>query len=413
MATKSYEPSAIKSKEDRNKGRSGFLTLKKTNDYFVGYALFVADPEREDNNGYYEYWEHYTPATGYCACAGENCPLCEDGDNPSTRAKTLWLVVDEEDTDPAKGAIKVFNLNYYVIQEFAEDGGEALGRLYRVKKLEGNGKFSIRPKDGKLTKTQLKAALKDYDENHLRNLTKKQMNKVLAELGVEAAMNEDENENEDEPAANGATARKGTAAKSTAKAKDEPEAQEFDPDESDDFEELVVTVTKVLKSKNVLTVEVGEASFDIYGTDESDLTGYTKGDKLKVDAVKDTDGDFVVSAVEETEAEPEPESGEAATASADMDEVECEVIEIKSADETLVVKDADDNEIELYFLGEGEDNNGKDWSDIDLDDYKVGSKVKITAHIDDDGDMLCDTFPEIVGKTGGKKAPAKKTGGRK
>lgn len=415
-------PRRIRSAEDRNAGRGNFITLKNTNDQFVGYALFKPDPEASDNPGWYEYAEHYTPATGYCPCAGEDCPLCDAGDNPSIRAKTLWLV---------DGEVKVFTLNWYMIQDFvdlASDDETILGRSFRIKRLEGNGKYAIRPKTEKLTKTELTKVLKDVDDDMLEDIATKQMVKVLQELDVADAMeaDDDEGEDEDEPKAKSkGKSKKGRAVEEPDDDEgdgdeSEDEAQ-FDPEDDDEADDLRVTVVKAKKKDNVLVVTAGDSvEFDIYGTDEVDLTEFKKDAELVVSFVKDDDGDFVVTEAAEAEDEDESEEGddgdgdeEGDTPDAVEDEV-VTIVAVNSSEDTLTVKMEDGNEFDLYFLDAGDDDNGRDWSEFDIDDYKDGQKVKITAARDDDGDMLASVFPEPVkAKGGGKKAGGKKAGGEK
>lgn len=402
MAKSALQVRRVTSAEDRNAGRGQFISLKKVGDQFVGYALFKPDPELDDNPGYYEFFQHYTPATGYMPCAGpDTCPLCAEGDNPNTTAKTAWLIDDE---------LKIFNMNWSVIQEFVDLAGDdetILGRSFRIKRAEGNGKYMIRPKTEKLNAKELKAALKDLDDDMLEKQALKQLRKGMEELDVEEAMNEDTDKDGDDDEDEKPKARKGSAKSSKAKEEEtEPEA-EFDPDEETEIEDTVVTVIKITKSKNIAKVEYGGAEFDLYGTDDVDLTEYSKGDEITVTAEKDEDGDFVVSEAAEAEAEP------AADASKDGDvpdsfEGEVEVVSVNSDEDTLTVKTDEDVVFDLYFLDSGEDDNEKDWADLDLDDFDGVDKVTIVAAKDDDGDMLASAFPEPVKKSGGKKGSKKK-----
>jgi hypothetical protein len=402
--SKTLTPRRVTSAEDRNAGRGGFITLKKTNDFFEGYALFIPDPEVGDNPGWYEYFEHYTPATGYCPCAGgDDCPLCEEGDNASTRAKTLWLI---------DGEVKVFTINYYVLQEFVDmkyEDENVLGQKFKIKRLEGNGKYSIRNKNEKLTKAELKAALKDVDDDMLEKMATKQMRRVMQEMDASDAMEEDDDKkkDDDDEEPKGGKSSKSKKGK-PADEEPEPDADEFDPEEADDADELTVTVVKAKKKDNILTVMVGDegTEFDIYGTDEVDLTENKKGDEIVVSFEKDDDGDFVVSEVGEAEAEPE-----AGYAEDSYDEELVTITSVNSEEDTLTVETEDGTEFDLFFLDDGEDDNGRDWKELDMDDYKEGQQVKITAAKDDDGDMLASVFPEPVEEKKGK--GGKKSGGKK
>lgn len=395
------KPRRVRSNEDRNAGRGGFITLKKVKDSFTGNALFLPDPELSDNPGYYEYFEHYTPATGYCPCPGDDCPLCEEGDNPSTRAKTLWLV---------DGEIKVFNMNYYVAEEFREmvsEGDNVLGQLFKITKMEGNGQFSIRDKKEKLTKTELNKALKEIDDDYLEDIATKQMRRALKEVDAASALEEDDPDEDDNEDKKEKKSSGKSSGKSSAK-KGKPADEE--PEEEPEGEGLTVEVVKLKKKDNILTVTAGESDeFDIYGTDEVDLTDYGKGTKLVVSFEKDEDGDFVVSEAEEaTEDDPDGE-GEV------PDSVDSEVVTIKAVntdEDTLTVEMEDGTEFDLFFLDAGEDDNGRDWSELDISDFEEGQQVTISAAKDDDDDMLASVFPEPVGKSG-KKSGGKKAGGKK
>ena len=399
------KPRRVRSNEDRNAGRGGFITLKKVKDSFTGHALFLPDPELDDNPGYYEYFEHYTPATGYCPCPGDDCPLCEEGDNPSTRAKTLWLV---------DGEIKVFNMNYYVAEEFREmvsEGDNVLGQLFKITKMEGNGQFSIRDKKEKLTKTELNKALKDVAEDYLEDIATKQMKRALKEVDAAGALEEDDTDEDDDKKDDKKSSGKGSAKKG--KPAEEPEDDgdsAFDPEEDESAEGLTVEVVKVKdKDANILTVTAGEsAKFDIFGTDDLDLTEYSKGDEIVVTFEKDGDGDFVVS---------EAEAAGDGTGDGDVpDSVDEAVVTIKAVntdEDTLTVEMEDGTEFDLFFLDAGEDDNGRDWSELDISDFEEGQQVTISAAKDDDDDMLASVFPEPVGKSGGKKSGGKKAGGKK
>jgi hypothetical protein len=386
--------------------------LKKTNEQFLGYALFVADPEFTPNPGYYEYFEHYTPATGFVACAGDDCPLCAEGDNPNTRAKSMWLVVENEDDDPETGAVKIFNLNWGLVQEFYEDGADLLGRLYRIKKLEGKkGTFSIRPKTAKLNKTELKAAMKGIEEGNLENIVQRQMNRVFEEMDVAAAMeNDDDDDDTNEKETAAPKSRKGTAKADPEP--DEPEAEAassgFDPDEDAAFEGNV-TIVKINKRLNIATVQdEAETEFALYGTDDIDVTTATKGEVFTASAGKDEDGDFVLDMWEPLEVNGDEPAGEAFEGDEVTDEIVTVVKVNPSPTDTLVVELEGGEEFELFFMGNGEDENGKEWADLDIDDYSVGDKITISAKKDDDGDMIATVFPEAA--KGKSKAKAKTTG---
>lgn len=396
------KPRRVKNAEDRNAGRSGFVTLKKTGDQFVGYALFKPDPELDDNPGYYEYFEHYTPATGYCPCSGDECPLCAEGDNPSTRAKTLWYI---------DGEIKVFTLNYYMIQEFVDLYGEdepVFGQQFRIKRLEGQGKYAIRPKTEKMKATDLKKVMKEVEDDQLEKIAIKQMKRVFEELDVEDAMTEDDEDEKEEKKSKGDKSSK--SSKKSKEKDEEPEDEtSFDPEDDDEAIDLAVTVVKAKKKDNVLVVTAGDSpEFEVYGTDDVDVSNFKKGDELIVSFEKDSDDDFVLS-----EAEEKPEEAEEGKKTDDdedeVEDLEMTITSINTDDETINVEAEDGPSFELFFLSDGEDDNGKDWSDLDLDDYEEGQVVLVTAKKDDDGDMLASKFPEPVKKGKSSKGKSKST----
>jgi hypothetical protein len=409
----------VRSVEDRNAGRGQFITLKQTNDQFVGFALFKPDPELDDNPGYFEYFEHYTPATGYFPCIGDDCPLCAEGDNPSTRAKTLWLVPnDNKEMDADDAIVKVFTMNWSVIQEFADlhaDDETILSRAFRIKRLEGNGKYAVRPKPEKLKAPQVKAALKDAPD--LEQLATKQAARVMEDLDTAEAMEADEDKAEEK-----ATAKQSSTSKAKkGKPAEEPEpetGEDFDPEEAKEFAGEV-TVKKLNKSKLILTVETGDVSFDVYLIEggDFDIEDYNKDDTLYIEAAKDEDGDFIASVVtnaEEPAEEPEPgdEGDEPELFEGDDFDGKVTVVSVNSENDTLTVKTEDDKTFELYFLGEGEDEDGNDWSNLDLDDFSEDEEIVVVAERDGEGDMLASKFPA---KAKGKKAAAgaKKASGRK
>jgi hypothetical protein len=402
------KPRRVRSADDRNAGRGSFITIKD-GQQFIGYALFAADPALDDNPGYYEYFEHYTPATGYVPCSGDGCWLCEEGDQANTRAKSVWLIVSNDDLDPDNGTIKVFNMNWSVIQEFAEDGADALGSLYRIKALAKKGSFSIRPKTEHLTKKQVATLLKDKAFPNLEAMVVKSLRRAMEEQEVGEAMQEDDDDEpttDDEPVkgkGKSSTARKG---KPKDEEPEEPEASdEFDPEEDDEFEGNV-TVLKVTKKDNIAHVSAGDVEFDLFGTDDVDLTAYKKGDEFHATAEKDNEGDFVVSEVGEAQEEGETPGDEAEV----PDSVENEkvtIVSVNSDEDTLTIAMEDETEFELFFLDEGEDDNGKDWAEFDLDDFSEGQTITISAEKDQDGDMLASVFPEAEKAKGKGKGKGK------
>lgn len=449
MATRSIR--RVRSEEERGAGRGGYISLKKKGESFDGYALFVPTPDADkwpdtvkanENSGWYEFFQHYTPATGYFPCVadenGEGCPVCDMGDNPSTRCKVAFLIVDKDNPDPAGGEVKIFEMNWFVMQDFiqffSEEEEPVLGQLFRVIKQEGNGKFMVRLKNRKLKANEIKAGIKAIPD--IEEMTAKAAIKKMQDMDLEEAMMADDDDDDDDneettskskssakSTATKGTATKGTATKGKAKPADDDDdddddnaAVDFDPEESDEFEELVVTVQKADKRNNKLVVECGDATFEVFGTADTDLTGFAKGDAISVSAIKDEDGDFVVTSVYEasTDDDGDDDDGEGegeSSGSFDADEFEGQVtvVEVNGEEETLLVSTADDEEFELYFPSEGNDEDDNDWATFDVTDFSAGDKLTVKATKDEDGDMVADTFPAKARAARSKTAAAKKT----
>lgn len=411
--TTGYKPKRITSKEDRG-SRNGFIQLKKTGDTVFAYALFVPDPEVDDNPGYFEYPEHFNQELGYFPCPGEeDCPICEEGQNPSTRAKSAWLVVDKDDFDPTAGEVKIFNLNWYMIDDLSsllEEDEPVQGQLFRIRKQEGNGRYGFTVKSSKLNATQIKKGKKEVPD--IEKMLTAQLNKKMEQIGLTAAM--EENDDDDDDDEKKTSSRKGTEAKSSTKstksstkktAKAEPDDDpEFDPENESEFEG-VATIVKINKGNNIATVTVGDATFDIYGTDDCDLRGFKKNDEVRFSATKDDDDDFVAADAQADDAEPEPDDDDDDDGKT-VGELNGKVTitEVNSDEDTWTVEDSDGNSHELFFPA-GEDDNGNDWSDFDLGDFEEGDVVTVEAEIDDDDDLVMQQFPV--------KADQKKKSGRK
>jgi hypothetical protein len=444
-----YQVRAVRSADDRKLGGE-FFSLKPK-ESFEGYALFKPDPELSDNTGYFEYFEHYSKATGYVACAGpDDCPFCKTGDRPNTRAKSVWLV---------DGEVKVFNLNYSLIQElydYLTEDEVVLGQLWRIKRLNDRGNYSVRLKPGKMTQKDLKESLKNVPD--VEAITTTRMRKALEEMDAADALEDNGDGDEDEAP----KARKGSKAEKT-KAEPEPE--------NEDIEDETVTITSVSKKNNTINVEYNDEDVLLYGTADIDVSDFKKGDEVVVSAATDADDDYVLSSLEPATQEEqagdgvfEDTTGEVGkvTKSNKTAEVEVEgedvvlwftsdedfeyavkgasivfsaekdkdddwvVSSVRSAEadggsselpdkferETFTVANVDEQEetidlegevdgtnyeFTLYFLKDG------DASDVDFDDYKDGMEVIVTAVKDEDKDMVADEHvPEPVKPKSGK-----------
>jgi hypothetical protein len=412
----------VRSQDDRKLG-GDFLTLSKTGEHFTGYALFVPDPEMsdDDNPGYYEYFEHYTPQTGYVPCAGTDCPFCKTGDRPSTKAKTVWLVTHEGSKELEEPTKKIFNLNWSMIQQFADDlseGDPILGMSYRIKRLDDRGKYSIRVKSDKLTKKDVQAELKEMPD--LEQITTSKLRKALEEMDADDLLDDDAGDEEEEQP----RARRGKASENgKAPAARKGKAKDAEPEEDEEprsFEEEEFEITKVVKKDNAVMAEndnLGEIKLFL-PAGEIEVADFSKGDIVNVSAEMDEDDDWIVSEMEQAGAE-EPEEEEEAEGGADLpDNIEREeftVVAVNDGDETLDIENDEYGQFTLYFLDEG------DASDVDFDDYKEGQKVIVTAVKDPDGDMVADEHvPEPKkerkasgGKGKAKAKPAARSGGKR
>jgi hypothetical protein len=372
--------------------------LSRTGDDFKGYALFVPDPELEDNPGYFEYFDHWdTKGNSYIPCAGDNCPFCKAGDRPSTRAKTLWYVDDE---------VKIFTLNWSMINEFADMLSEEeviQGVLFRIKRLDDRGKYRITPKNDTMTKKDLKKLLESDDLPDLEDITTANLRRQLEDMDVSDAMEDDDDEDEPETKPK---ARRG-------KAKDEePEEEE---NEGEDLEDEDVTVTKVSKAKEQITVEDEEDESYVIEIGENDIGDFKKGMEITVSTDYDSDDDeHTLTDWSEQGEEPEEEDEKEDDDKDDdlpdkIKNAEMEVTDVNAEDETLGVKN-DDYEFTLFFVDEGEA------SEVDFGDYDEEDIVVVNAIKDEDGDMVATKVPEKPKKSkakGAKKTAAKKGGKKK
>lgn len=213
--TKGLAVRRVNKASERKQG--GFFMRLKTDEWLKAYALFTPDPEAADNPGYFEYFEHYDKSNNqYVPCAGDDCYMCELGDNPSVRALTLWYFPD----NPNGEKLKVLKLNGYMIRDFAEiesEEGGVLGRKFRVKRLSDKGEYRVTPQTDKpLKKTEIKAILKaaiakdaseyrggttpmDFEALTLRQLKAALDKNEAVDSLTEDDDDDDDDEDEDEP----------------------------------------------------------------------------------------------------------------------------------------------------------------------------------------------------------------------
>lgn len=349
----------VKNKEDRRRP-SVFMRLK-TDEAFKGFALFEPDPELEENPGYFEYYDHYDKqANQYVPCAGDKCPFCAANDNPSTRALTVWYFPDAGDV---KDQIKVFTMNYSTINDItdeAEDEDGILGKQIRIKRLSDKGDYKVKVTSAKaLTKAELKKALKALAEKFpesLVALVEKQLKAQMERLKALDALDDDEDEDEEEEEPK---SRRGKRA-----ADDDDDDDEDEDDDDDDDEE-----------------EEEEDDDEV--------------DEVEEDDDEDDDDD------DEEEEEDEEDEEEEEEDSAEISDAEYEVVKANEKDDIFDLKDSDGEKVKMW-LGEG--------VDVDYGEIKKGTKVKVNAATDDEGDWIITAF-EIVKPKGGKGGKGK--GGKK
>ena len=338
MATRSKAPHvrSVRTKEERRRP-TVFLRLK-TDEQFVGHALFEPDPELADNPGFYEYFSHWDQqGTRYVPCAGDQCPFCMANDSPMTQASTLWFLPD----NPKKDQLKVFTMNFGTIQDItdiSEEDDGILGSKYRVKRMSDRGEYRIRPlTDKALTKTEIKALLKDAPD--LEDMAEKNLKREWERLQAMDALADDEDDDDDEDETPRA-ARRGKAAVDT------------DEDENDDDEE-----------------EDEEADEEDEDEDENDEEDEDEEDEDEDAEEDDEDEEDEAEEDEETSAE----GGDEITA------VPFEVVKANADDENIDVKDSDGNKVTLFV---GQDLE-PDWDEI-----KKGVTITVDALKDDEGDYV-------------------------
>lgn len=315
-----------------------FMRLK-TEEWMKGYALFTPDPEAANNPGWFEYLEHYDNSNkSYLACTGEDCYMCELGENPSTRALAVFYFPD----NPEKERIKVLKLNGYMIRDFTEvdeEEGGVLGRRFRVKRLSDKGEYRVTPQGDKpLPKKELKALLSEIPDlealmvKQTENAIKKaHAVSALQELDEEDEDDEEDDDEEDEPKAK---SRRG-------KPKDEEPDEDDDDDDEDDDEE-----------------------------DEDDDDD-DEDDEENDDDDEDDDEDDDDEDDEEDDDESEKLSSEKFT-----------VVSTNESDEIVTVKI--DGKSTKLWIGEG--------VDVDWDTVKKGSEITVDAEQDAEGDWVVTKF---------------------
>ena len=364
----------ITKKDERQRG--GFFFRLKTDEWIKAYALFSPDPEADNNSGYFEYLEHYDKSNNqFVPCTGDDCYMCELGDNPSPRALTLWYFPD----NPEKEKLKVLKLNGYMIRDFSEieeEEGGVIGRRFRVKRLSDKGEYRVSPQSDKpLGKKEIKQLLKDAAENKIvfDELVLRQARAAFDKQDAVGALQEadDDDDDDDDDDESETQARKGKP-KSDSKSKskqDEDEDDDEDEDEDDDENE----------------------SDDDDDSDESDDDDDDDDEDEDSDDDSDDDEDE-----DEDESEDEDEDEEAAT----LEGAKFTVVSTNEKDETITVKHEGKN----TKLWVGQD------LDVDWDAVKKGAEITVEAAKDDEGDWV---LTKIKAKADKKGKGGKGKGGKK
>jgi hypothetical protein len=419
MATK-WKPRRVQSEDERKVSGGKYIKLAEIGDKFLGYPIFDGDVTK-DEPGYYEFFEHWlTAGKGQSVpCAGEDCPLCEDDVPVKRRANTLWWVVEDEKGDKpgedGEGELRTWTINSIVIDSLADirSDDKVMGRLFRVKRTDDRGNYSLLPKPDTLAKSVVKDLLKSDDVPDYEDQITKKLNRAMEGLAISRAVEDNDDDDDDEkPAAAKSKSNGGKKGKASGKAAKEKAKEEW----PDTLEDVEVVVTDVEKKGNYFTAvtEEYEDSADIYTTEgiEFDFTDLAEGQLVTVSATKDDDGDYILDGEPEVAAAEGDEDGDDNLPD-EINETEFEVVSVNADAQTLTLTDGEIT-FDLFFLDRGPA------SEIDFDDYKEGAKIIVSAEKDTSDDMVANVIPTVVkekkaaAKKGGKKtAPAAKKGGKK
>lgn len=404
MAKKQWEVARVRDEAERKSGSSDFISLDE-GEKFLGYFLGEGDPKIDDP-AYFEYKTHWTGKTSV-PCAGENCPLCEEGDRPRTKAMTLWLVL----IDPAgsklgpdgEGELRIWDMSISVIKQLTELRGEdekLKGRLFRASRPDEKT-YMLLPKTESLTATQVKALLKSDNAPDFEQLLTTKLRKAMEGVAVARALEDDD---DDAPNPGGKKAPAKAAGKGKAAAAEEPD--DDTPDAPEDMPEeaagLEVTVNSV-DDENFIWVELGDNDpVQVWGTADVDVTDLEAGQVIAITYVTDDDDDFVLTddpEISDTEPEAESDTGDLPD---EIDNIEFAVVTVNEQEQTIDVE-GEDLSFTLYFLDKGPA------SKVDFEDYSEGDKILVTAEKDSMGDMVATVVPEKAeaAKPARKRAPAK------
>jgi hypothetical protein len=408
VAKAKWKPRRVRSEEERKTAAAGFIRLAQIGDKFLGHALFDADPKKDDP-GYYEYWEHWlTQGRGSSVpCAGDDCPLCEEGDKPKVRANTLWLVLEDENGDKlGDGELRTWTINSFVINALTDlrSDTKIKGRQFRVSRVDDRGNYNLLPKTTMLKPAEIKEWLaSDEAPDYEEQLTHK-LNRAMEALAIARAVEDDDDEEQgvstrrSRPAANGRGAAK--PARGKGKSAPEPEEGEEAGDWPDmlDGEEVIVGEVDSEGNWFGASSESYEGDKWIYTSDdiEFDLTELGEGQLVTISATQDGDGDYILDSdpeltSEEAEYEEEGEGGvyPGDELPDEISETEFTITSVNAEEETLSLE-GEGLEFDLFFTDTG------DAANVDFDDYKAGDKVIVSASQDTSGDMVSELVPQLV-----------------
>lgn len=361
-----------KNADERNVGSRVYIRLND-DEKFLGFALFDPDPAAEDNAGYVEYGEHWDqPNTRFVPCWGakNGCIYCKAGQQPSQRALAAFLVTEIDGEKLAEPEIRLFRLNWTMIQEWLdtlEEDGSTLGQKVRIKCVSrGDGDFTTKffEKD-RLSKKEIKAAVKEIPD--IQELLQRNLDKALEALRVSDILEDDEEDEEDiEDDEDDEEEEPKSKSKPRNKKKVE-EDEEEDEDEEDDDEE-----------------DEDEEDDDEEDEDDEDDDEEDEEEESEDDDDEESDDD---------EEDEDDESEEEITG-------EYTVVSASEEEMTVTLKELDSD---LYFSEEVVE-------DVDFD-LKKGTKVAITAAKDSEGDWVATAFK--VAKAGAKGKGGKGAGKKK
>jgi hypothetical protein len=334
----------VAKKEDRKQG--GFFLRLKTDEWLKAYALFSPNPEEDGNSGWYEYFEHYDKSNNqYVPCLGDDCYMCELGENPSTRALTLWYFPD----NPEKEQLKVFKMNGYLIRDFTEideEEGGVLGRKFRIKRLSDKGEYRASVQQDKpLLKKEISRLLKLAVENGIEfeGMVLKQAKAAYDKQSAVDALTEEDDDDDDEDDDEDEETPKARKGKAATKAKAEPEDEDDDEDEEEEDEE---------------------------DDEEEDENDEDDEDEEEEDEEEDDE--------DEEDEDEDDEDDEEESEDSEIDAETFTVVSTSEADETVTVK-IDGKNTKLW-VGEG--------VDVDFDAVKKGVEITVSALQDAEGDWV-------------------------